>query len=74
MELGKLRSIDSEVLARTLLGAVHHFALTRILHEEGESSLMSEGMFVRGLADILLNGASAAEATPPRNPRLAARI
>jgi len=72
MERGKLRRMDSEVLARTLLGAVHHFVMTRILLEEGDGSVMPEGMFVRGLADLLLNGAVALEA-PPRNARFAVR-
>jgi len=73
MERGKLRRMDSEVLARTLLGSVHHFVLTRILIEEGDSAAMPEGMFVRGLADLLLNGAAAAEKPPPHNARFAAR-
>jgi AcrR family transcriptional regulator len=72
MERGKLRQMDAEVLARTLLGAVHHFVLTRILLEEGDGAVMPEGMFVRGLADLLLNGAVALDA-PPRNARFAAR-
>jgi AcrR family transcriptional regulator len=73
MERGKLRQMDPEVLARTLLGAVHHFVLTRILLEQADSAAMPEGMFVRGLADLLLNGAVAHEAAPPRNARLSAR-
>ena len=73
MELGTLRPMDAEVLARTLLGAVHHFVLTRILLEDGDGAVMPEGMFVRGLADLVLNGAIALEASPPRNPRYAAR-
>lgn len=73
MECGKLRQMDAEVVARTLLGAVHHFVLARILLEDGDGSVMPEGMFVRGLADLILNGAIALEATPPRNPRYAAR-
>jgi AcrR family transcriptional regulator len=73
MALGKLRQMDAEVLARTLLGAVHHFALTRVLLEEGDGAVMPEGMFVRGLADLLLNGATNTAAVPPRHPRFAAR-
>lgn len=73
MQRGELRQMDSEVLARTLLGSVHHFVLTRILLEEGDSTLMPEGVFVRGLADLLMNGAVAIEAPPPRNARFAAR-
>jgi AcrR family transcriptional regulator len=74
MERGKLRQMDAEVLARTLLGSVHHFVLTRIMLEDGDSAVMPEGMFVRGLADLLLNGAAAASSSqPPRNARFAAR-
>ncbi|MEI9940966.1 MAG: helix-turn-helix domain-containing protein [Pseudomonadota bacterium] len=73
MQRGKLRQMDPEVLARALLGAVHHFVLTRILLEDGDSAVMPEGMFVRGLADLLLNGAAAHEATSPHNARFAAR-
>ncbi|HEX2669907.1 MAG TPA: helix-turn-helix domain-containing protein [Polyangiaceae bacterium] len=73
MERGKLRQLDAEVLARTLLGSVHHFVLTRILIEEGDGAAMPEGMFVRGLADLLLNGAAASDTSPPRNARFAAR-
>lgn len=73
MELGKLRRMDSEVLARTLLGALHHFTMTRILLENDDGAIMPEGMFVRGLADLILNGAASGEATPLRNPRLATR-
>ena len=73
MQNGKLRQMDPEVLARALLGAVHHFVMTRILLEDGDSTAMPEGMFVRGLADLLLNGAVALEAPSPRNARFAAR-
>jgi len=73
MARGTLRQMDAEVLARTLLGALHHFVMTRILLEEGDSAVMPEGMFVRGLADLLLNGAAALEAPPPSNARFAAR-
>ena len=74
MQCGKLRQMDAEVLARTLLGSVHHFVLTRILVEEGDGAVMPEGMFVRGLADLLLNGAAIVSAVPPpRNARFAAR-
>jgi AcrR family transcriptional regulator len=73
MQRGKLRQLDPEVLARTLLGSVHHFVLTRIMLEGADGAAMPEGMFVRGLADLLLNGAVALEAPPPRNARLSAR-
>ncbi|HET7541595.1 MAG TPA: helix-turn-helix domain-containing protein [Polyangiaceae bacterium] len=71
MQLGKLRQMDAEVLARTLLGSVHHFVLASILLDDGESPFMSESEYVRGLADLLLTGALALGA-PSRNTRLAA--
>jgi AcrR family transcriptional regulator len=73
MDAGKLRRMDGEVLARTLLGAIHHFGMTRILLEGDDAAVMPEGMFVRGLADLILNGAASNQALPPRNPRFAAR-
>lgn len=73
MQRGKLRQLDPEVLARALLGAVHHFVLSRILLEAGDATAMPEGMFVRGLADLLLNGSIALDAPPPQNARFAAR-
>jgi AcrR family transcriptional regulator len=73
MELGKVRRMDAEVLARALLGSIHHFAMTRILLEEGNQLVMPEGMFVRGLADLLLNGAAPTPDTAPRNPRFPLR-
>lgn len=66
MELGKLRRLDAEVLARTFLGAVHHFATTQIVFEAGDGSVIPEGMFVRGLADLLLHGAERTARRPPR--------
>lgn len=73
MEQGRLRQMDGEVLARTLLGSVHHFAMTRILFEEGDGATMPEGMFVRGLADLILNGAALPETSAPRRARFSAR-
>ena len=57
MDEGKLRHIDAELLARTLIGSLHHYSMTRTLMEADEV-LIPEGMFVRGLVDLLLNGAS----------------
>lgn len=66
MDEGELRRIDAEVLARSLIGSMHHYAMTRTLMEADEV-LIPEGMFVRGLVDLLLNGAvSEGEAASPR--------
>lgn len=74
MDSGELRRMDAEVLARALLGAVHHYSTTRILIGPGDV-MIPEGMYVRGLVDLLLNGAVAAPMTsserrfPQRNSR-----
>jgi AcrR family transcriptional regulator len=57
MDAGELRRVDAEVLARTLIGAVHHYSMTRTLME-ADDVVIPEGMFVRGLVDVLLNGAA----------------
>jgi AcrR family transcriptional regulator len=68
MDAGELRHMDAEVLARALLGGVHHYALTRILMEPGDS-VIPEGMYVRGLVDVLLNGS-----VPPKAAELERRF
>jgi AcrR family transcriptional regulator len=66
MDQGQLRHVDAEVLARTLIGSLHHYSVTRTLMEADEV-LIPEGMFVRGLIDLLLNGAGRDhETTSPR--------
>jgi AcrR family transcriptional regulator len=62
MDAGELRRMDAEVLARALLGAVHHYSTTRILTGPGDV-VIPEGMYVRGLVDLLLNGAAGSQAT-----------
>jgi AcrR family transcriptional regulator len=57
MDEGTLRRLDAELLARTLIGSLHHYSVTRTLMEADEV-LIPEGMFVRGLIDLLLNGAA----------------
>ena len=57
MDSGELRRMDAEVFARALLGAVHHYGMTRILVEPGDS-VIPQGMYVRGLVDLLLDGAA----------------
>lgn len=74
MDRGTLRRMDSEVLARALVGSLHHYCMTRILLEESGQPVIPEGMFVRGLVDLFLNGAAAqverGEGRSPRNAPL----
>jgi AcrR family transcriptional regulator len=57
MERGLLRPIDPEVLARTFLGTLNHFSLSRILAGGEDPGGIPERMFVRGLVDLILEGA-----------------
>jgi len=57
MRAGRLRRVDSEVLARVFLGSMHHYCLSRIFATELGVEMVSEDMFKRGLIDLVLNGA-----------------
>lgn len=56
MEAGKLRQVDPEVIARTFVGSVHHYCMTRILAGNEAGAIIPERMFVRGLVDLVLDG------------------
>jgi len=70
---GQLRDVDPEIVARTLLGSIHHYTLVRLMVQDSEAVILPEGMFVRGLVDVLLNGAKAQDdalgASRSRAPR-----
>ena len=57
MEAGRFRRLDAEVVARTFLGAVHHYCMSRIMTPD-PSWVVPEGMYVRGLVDLVLHGAA----------------
>jgi hypothetical protein len=56
MDAGRLRRMDAEIVARTFIGAIHHYCMSRIMAPDA-SWILPEGMFVRGLVDLLLRGA-----------------
>jgi len=64
MDEGKLRRMDAEVFARAFIGSLHHYSMTRILLEDTDEAVIPEGMFVRGLIDLFLNGAAIASEHP----------
>lgn len=70
MEAGRLRRVDAEVLTRVFVGAVHHYGMTRIFTSEVGEPVFPEGMFVRGLVDLLLDGTQPLEPAAPRRYRL----
>lgn len=67
MDAGDLRRMDGEVVARVLIGALHHYRLTQLAVNAGEVTL-PEGMFIRGLVDLLVNGLRPASPGRPRDP------
>ena len=67
MDAGDLRRMDGEVMARVLVGALHHYRITQLAVSAGEST-MPEGTFIRGLVDLLLSGAAAEPAPRPKDP------
>lgn len=58
MQAGRLREVDPEIVARTFVGAMHHYCMTRTLAGDEAGMIVPEAMFVRGLVDLLLDGAT----------------
>lgn len=64
MDAGRLRRMDAEILARVFIGAVHHYSTFRIFGQETSSYVIPEGMYIRGLVDLLVRGCL----VPPDEP------
>lgn len=58
MNEGKLRRVDAEVFTRAFLGAIHHYCMAQLFSFASQPITLPEGMFVRGLVDLLLQGAA----------------
>lgn len=56
MEAGRLRRMNAEILARTFLGSIHYYCMSRIMSPDS-SWIVPEETFVPGLVDLLLHGA-----------------
>ncbi len=61
---GRLRPVDAEVVARVFLGSMHHYTMVRLMVPDAEQIVIPEGMFVRGLVDLVLEGAVARGDSP----------
>ena len=66
MDAGRLRRVDSEILARTFMGAVVQHVMQQFWGGSQDGLLLSTPMFLRGLIDILLHGTAAAPAAARR--------
>jgi AcrR family transcriptional regulator len=54
---GRLRPIDPEILARTFFGGVVNFVMSQHLHHTNDSLPMPAATFLRGLCQLVLDGA-----------------
>ena len=66
MDAGRVRRVDSEILARTFMGAVVQHVMQQFWGGAQDGLLLSTPMFLRGLIDILLNGIGAPAAAARR--------
>ncbi len=57
IERGRLRRVDSEILARVFLGALIQHVMQRVFMTGTELLPLSVPTFIRGLVDLLLHGA-----------------
>ncbi len=58
MNEGKLRRVDAEIFTRAFMGSLHHYCMAELTHQNTSEFALPEGMFVRGLVDLLLTGAA----------------
>jgi len=67
LERGRVREADPELLARMLMGSLHHFVMAEVL-AEGPVGRLKAAEYARGVVDVLLRAAafSGAEPTPSR--------
>lgn len=59
MRAGRLRKHDPEIVARTFLGGLHHFAFFELLHHEDGALPLAPETYVRGLVSLLRGGMGA---------------
>jgi AcrR family transcriptional regulator len=65
MKKGRMARRDPEVLARTFLGAIQHYAFLDLLDRNRAELPLPAPMFVRGLVHLIWNGV--APGAPPTN-------
>jgi AcrR family transcriptional regulator len=54
----RLRAVDPEILARSFLGAVQHYVMSEFVERSGEALPLAPATFLRGVIDLLLQGAN----------------
>jgi len=66
MQAGRLAKRDAEVVARTFIGSIQHFAFLEILNRNRDELPMPAEMFVRGLVHLIWNGIDPTRSAPPK--------
>jgi AcrR family transcriptional regulator len=66
MKRGRLRAGDPEIFARALLGGIADYVVTETLRRGTYPTALSPDKYIRGLVDLILNGAVAPP--PPSKP------
>ncbi len=69
--LGRIRDVDPDVLGRVFLGSIYNFVALELMLRGHDPRPMPIRTFVRGLVDVLLDGALPAppKPRPARKPR-----
>ncbi len=69
--LGRIRNVDTDVLGRVFLGSIYNFVALELMLREQDPHPMPVSTYVRGLVDLLLEGAlpPGAPPRPLRKPR-----
>ncbi len=71
-KLGRIGDVDVDVMSRAFLGSIYNFISLELMMAGHEARPMPKSTFVRGLVDVLLDGATAgkgARAAPPPSKR-----
>jgi AcrR family transcriptional regulator len=69
LRLGRLQPIDPEILARTFLGGVMQYVMAEYLERAGDRLPLPPATYLRGMIDILLEGAIAKKKAPAARAR-----
>lgn len=59
---GRLRNVDTDVLGRVFLGSIYNFVALELMMRGHDPHPMPVWTFVRGLVDVLLQGAASSDA------------
>lgn len=66
--LGRLRHVDSEILARTFFGGICDYVMSQFLHKTADMLPLASPTFLRGIINILVDGVRARHEDDPASP------